>query len=491
MQYQFFEFIEKIGAKRYLDLEFETAPFWLDAEFDQLVNQCFNDLTRFYYSVGNPINKIIRRIFNRSENFRNLSSSPRQSEAPFPDLSNWMLRDYLIFNTNRGVNINASVFQSWQNASRLGRTSSSGVINRVMGSFQPQFDYSVYTTFDSYIAYSNQVHWFNPIMEEMYNLPFVFSGLRPGFNNTRLFEFLERRGTLHKAAVYHMNVGKFSRFIFDRYLYDHARILLGLPFKYQLVPQSKYLVNFGSVISSSYFSYLPNKFQFSYFKNFNFFYVLSSFKLSNNADFLKNNVSPEILIRRSLIVQVMLNFWKLLIKLKPYFDTVSFTFYLGLPGADDSFREDETSRIFFGRFSDQSFDRITRRVFFALSKFLYSSPTSTLITLFIYSFYQKSNVLNLSGNWEVSTFDYVNMLVEFEKWYRGQDTGRFINKSIFETWFFDYLEQFYEYEVWLHVYLQSIFNFLDILFLLILAIRLLKFFRWNNNIIYIIYIYYI
>lgn len=467
MQDQFFDILSGSDFAT-LDSYQKSIDFRLDDEFDWLVNSLIDDSLKFYYyGNGYVISKIGDRqlILNywKQDNFSSF----------FSESNSQVLGNFLVYNLNKGVNINSSVFQSWQNVNRVGRVNNVGVTNRVMSSFQVQFDYAAPMRIDSYISEFNQIHWFNPIFQEMYNLPFFFTSLRPGFNNSRLFERLEHKGVLHKAAVYHLNVSGTSRFIFDRYLYDHAKLLVTLPYKHQLIPQLKYIINFGSVVNPLYFNYLPNKIQIDYFKNFKFFYSFNIYKHNSSNLALSNGVQVEIFIRRSLIIQIMLNFWNLFDKLKTYFETINFTFYPGFLREVAYFRRDPNSGVFFGIFDDQSFDRVTRRLFFSLSKFLNSSSIFILLAISAHIKYQKGNVLSLSGNWETLGFNYVNTLTEFEKWYRDQEVRQFLNKSIFESWFFDFLEQFYDYELWLYTYFQSVFSFLDIL---ILAIRLLKFF---------------
>src|SRR5690606_13750427 len=173
------------------------------------------------------------------------------------------------FDFGRKFNFSQSEFQNWRSGVTPSFNSLS-INKRFLLSFQAQFNYSDFPVFFSYLSNFRYVQRFHPIFPEMYDLPFLNPALRPGFTNYTEMHFMSLTQTLNFAGLYHLKAGDFDRFVFDRYLYDHARMMISLPYRYSVLAESKYAINFGSVTRSSYF-----------FCHFNHFSNASMLGLSN------------------------------------------------------------------------------------------------------------------------------------------------------------------------------------------------------------------
>src|SRR5690606_5751625 len=221
-----------------------------------------------------------------------------------------------------------------------------------------------------------------------------------------------------------LKAGDFDRFVFDRYLYDHARMMISLPYRYSALVESKYTINFGSVIRSSYFFCYFNHFSGGFTLEFTNF-IVSGFQVFENLpDSFRNLNNYEIssyYLRSRYASGIIMEFWKLLTHLQKYFEFINF-FYessvrYSFNGYDYPY---DWAYDFSGVLKSESFDRITRRFFIEFSKFLYSRSTLELNIIFKFIEDLQFLMSNELIGCNIAEIGYSNTMTEFETGYRGR-----------------------------------------------------------------------
>jgi len=448
---------------RYFDSNFNSFKTWKDREFDILINIFLtfflNNPTFSHFGLT-----FVRRNFNWG-GWLELFIFPSYKKY-FRLSSTFSLN--LVFNSNKKFFLNSSAYKSWSYSIRTVSPTYLGVTSRSISSFQIHFNYADAYLANRAVSNFNHIHWFNPIFPEMRILPFIVTPLRPNFNNLKAFHTLEQGGKLYYSGVYHMKTKKISRFVFDRYFYEHGRLLLSLPFKYRHIPQVKYILNFGSVIRSlqfdGYFNYFSCMFSVNSLEGITG--VFSFLAVHDILVFANMFSAAKTLFRKKIVIQIISEFWKILNILEPYFFISNFVFRSQIKGQvimDERVRRvPDESRIFFGASQTFIFERITDQFLVEFAKFLYGSPMLFIVNMLNYVSYQKGYISELTGNWGIQGFHYFNLMTEIEMLYRNNPKfNLYLSKSIFETWFFDFIEQFYDYELWLYTYVQSFVKFVN------------------------------
>jgi hypothetical protein len=266
---------------------------------------------------------------------------------------------------------------------------------------------------------------------------------------------------LHYTAVYPLQTGLFAQFIFDKYLYTHARALISLPDRYFSFVEGQYFVNFGLFNRSSGF--------YSCVNHISDWVVgrKSSFagKMFLNTGILRfddrislNKLDVSFSIRQRFISQTIVNFWRIFSHLQKWFESVNYFFFQNLRGlgVTDDFGSHDLVNIFLGPLDSVNFERITRRSLLEFSKFLYSSHF--LVVLFVFEI--SEDQLQWSGSFTQSNslvdVGYDSALTESEPGYRDRGFYSIHNRRHFSSLGFESIEQFYDYELWLFVFFSEL-----------------------------------
>lgn len=382
--------------------------------------------------------------------------------GPFKNISKNAYK--LGFDFGRKFNFFQSEFQNWRSGV-VPSFNSLSINKRFLLSFQAQFNYSDFPVFFSHLSNFRYIQNFHPIFPEMYDLPFLNPALRPGFTNYTEMHFMSLTQTLNFAGLYHLKAGDFDRFVFDRYLYDYARMMIALPYRYSALVESKYTINFGSVIRSSYFFCYFNHFSGGFALEFTNFIVSGPQVFEILPYYFRNLNDYEIsnyCFRSRYVSEIITKFWKLLVHLQKYFEFINFFYETSV---DHSFNGYDYPydwvNDFSGVFKPESFDRITRRFFIEFSKFLYSRSKLELNIIFKFiedlQFLMNSELIG----WNIAEIGYSNTMTEFETGYRGRLSDKFSSQNSFDNWFYESMELFYDYELWLYYIFQVLKKFLD------------------------------
>jgi hypothetical protein len=445
-----------LGLSSSSGLEF-TAFFnnvWVDSEFDWLICTLVSTkvLNGSPFPYSNP-------VFG---GFFFINHAP--SILKFWKQGDYVDLNFLGFDYSRKFSNNYSVFRSWQSRRGIYRgLSTFSINNRFMFSFQIHFNYSDFTALAFHISNLQHIHVFNPIFSDMYGLPFLLPSMRPNFNNPSIIHTYNRHNQLHYMAVYAMNREAAIIYIFDKYLYDHARLLLMLPSRYFLFPRIQYSINVASINSIGQYSancyavcrsFLVNYTTYSqsiYEKCINGLVIGPQYFESFKFRF------GQLDLRKNLIVQIILNCWFIVSKLQKWFEFINYCFFYAALDSNSMSRlgYHDSDNTFVGLLDLLSFDRITRRVFFEFSRYLYSCPLLACIIFFWLSTGQVSYFNSVMSKYNFLGNEAQNMLTELEIGYRGLVAVQNTDREHFGVLDSPVFEQMYDYELWLYVYLTG------------------------------------
>lgn len=437
--------------------------FWVDEEFDWLI---FVFLKKFcitvkFQTIHAP--KLVSKF--KWWNFIDFSVY-QFTGLPNPAFLNLF---QLSFDYGRKFFYNVSIFAGWQlrKGSSL-RSVSSFVNSRYLPSFQIQFSYSEVSTLNFHVSNFRHIHLFNPIFREMYNVAFLIPSLRPTFSNLGAIQTYNSMDKLHYAGVYLLRPFSVWECTFDKYLYDHARLLVMLPDRYWSVIKSQYLINFAalnySMGWSGYSTWTYNYFLVYQVKNIYLLFESHSFTIINGyklfdvglVDYQKYYTSN---VKQELVRQIVLNCWHIFSYLQEWFESVNYFFFrvFSASSVTSLYGYHDMVNIFFGLMSSNSFDRITRRVLFEFSKFLYSNSSLVILFLFYVSYEQRFYFDTFKFSYSMLDGNFSNTLTELEIGYHNNAWSP-ISISVnppFIEFGSEIFEQFYDYELWLYVYFAS------------------------------------
>jgi hypothetical protein len=277
-------------------------------------------------------------------------------------------------------------------------------------------------------------------------------------------------------AVYAMNREASIIYIFDKYLYDHARLLLMLPSRYFMLPRVQYSINSSAINSTvqyfaSYYS-IPRYFLINYITSSRFVYekcvsgvvgIGSQYFESFKFRFEKAD------LRKNLIVQIIQNCWFIVSQLQRWFEVINYCFFCAAldSGSMSRWGYHDSNNVFVGLLDQPSFDRISRRAFFAFSRYLYSCSFLVCVIFFWLSIGQVMYFNSVISKYDFFGSESQNMLTELEIGYRGLRTVYNMDREHFAVLDSPIFEQMYDYELWLHVYLIGWYTFGDSLSLMV------------------------
>lgn len=435
------------------------------SKFEDFVNSIDNyvgQIANFFYRL-----EICKKFLFSDQSYMTLEYEPKETKYLFcsdyfgnPGYRYFFQADSLVFDASKKFTHNDKIFTKWVNyvGSRSGdRFIVSG---RFIRSFQIYFNYSDVKIIDSYGANSAGAYKFRPIFKEMYNLPFLVSEMRPDFVNPSAIHRYGAMGRLHYIATYYIQAGHITRFLFDRHLYQHAQIILTIPYRYLELPEFQYIINFGSIFRSRYYCLQDGLYGIVYsrmkigFSAFDRPYGASVFRIFD---------TYRLFFRHRRINQILVNIWTILFHLKERFEvTALYSDPSSFPDAEKY--DSKVDPILHDSFGlgvpnplSEGFERIVRRSMMGFAKYLYVCSdlelewVSSIVNYWV--FWSKRYDLGWGTDYPIK-----NAATEYEFGYKGlgiQDLT-FNDRGIVDNVFVDFYEQFEDPELYLYTFFTTI-----------------------------------